>query len=357
MKHASLRLGVLTVPALLALALPGDQVGYHPAEGLSLTRTYTSKTELTLDDMEISQNGQPVQMPMEIDMDMSMSQKTVVTDKYGAFGEARPKKLTRSFDELAQQSDFSMRMQGGPGGDQDKSVESASDLQGKTVVFTWDEDSGAYKAAFSTDEGDAKLLEGLEEDMDLEALLPVKEVAEGDTWDLDVKKLRPLLAYGGNLHLKPTDEEGASSAMPGMDSMGDFSSVFGDMLEGEASAEYRGSRDVDGTKCAVIHLTLDVSASADISDKVRDAMENLPNDQVRSLEIEHMDLELEMKGEGDLYWDLEAGVPHSLELTGTTNMTMDMAMNIDIGGGSPLSMEQNLQLSGSFTNALKVAKN
>ena len=85
MKHSkALLVSALTAPALLALALPGDKVEFHPSEGLSLTRTFTSKTELTLDDMEMTMNGQPLPMEIEMDMDMTMSQTVVVTDEIGA---------------------------------------------------------------------------------------------------------------------------------------------------------------------------------------------------------------------------------------------------------------------------------
>jgi hypothetical protein len=357
MKHPYPLLCALTVPALLALTAPADKVEFHPAEGLALTRTYTSKTELTLDDMEMTMNGQPLPMEIEMDMDMTMSQRTVVTDELGALSEGRPVRLKRSFDELTQQSEFSLQMEMMPDGGQDRSIESESELEGKTVVFAWDADSGAYTTSFDGGEGDETLLEGLEEDMDLRVLLPGTEVSEGDTWELDVKSLRTLLAYGGNLKLVPNDMEGMdmNAGMPGMDSMSDFSSVFGDMLEGEASAEYRGTREIDGVSCAVIHVVVDISASADISDKVRDAMDEMP-EQISAAEIEHMDLEMELEGEGDLYWDLAAGVVHSFELSGTTSMAMDMAMALSMGEQS-MNMEQNLQLSGTFANALSVTKN
>jgi hypothetical protein len=357
MKHPTLLLlSALTAPALLALARPADQVGFHPAEGLSVTRTYTSNTEMTLDDMEMTMNGQPLPMEIEMDMDMTMSQRVVVTDEFGALSGGRPARLVRSYDELTQQSDFSVQMEMMPEGGQDRSIEAESELEGKKVVFAWNEDDGAYDTSFDGGEGDTELLEGLEEDMDLRALLPAGEVAEGDTWSIEAKNLRDLLAFGGNLKLKPTDMEDLDmGGMPGMDSMSDFSSVFGDMLEGDATAEYRGTRELDGVSCAVIHLVIDISASADISDKVRDAMGEMP-EQITSAEIDHMDLELEMEGEGDLYWDQATGVVHSFELTGTTGMAMDMAMNMAMGEQS-MSMEQMMQLSGTFTNSLKVTRN
>jgi hypothetical protein len=356
MKHPiALTVAALALPALIAAALPVDKVEFHPADGLSLTRTYSQKTELSLDDMEMSLNGQPSPMQIEMEMDMTMNQHVVVSDEISSVSEGRPAKLVRSFDELSQQSDFKVEMQQMPQGNQERSIKAESELQGKKVTFTWDADSGSYKTAFEG-EGDAALLEGLEQDMDLTVLLPTTEVKEDDTWQIDVKRLRTLLAYGGNLKLKPTEGAEGAEGMPGMDNMTDFSSVFGELLEGDAKGEYRGTREVDGTKCQVIHVKLDVNASADISDKVREAMKDMPNEQIQSIKVERMDLEMELDGEGDLYWDPAKGVAHSFELTGTTTLNMDMGMAVS-AGEQPMNIEQSFKLSGSFANSIAIRPN
>lgn len=352
MKHPiALSVAAVAIPALIAASLPADRVEFRPADGLSLTRTYTTKTELTLDDMEITMNGSPGP-EMEMEMDMTMTQRVVVSDSLGSLAEGRPAKLVRSYDELDQQSEFAMEIAMMPAGNQQKSIEATSELQGKKVVFTWDDEAQSYKTAFEG-EGDEALLEGLEEDMDLRALLPADEVTEGDTWQIEPKRLRALLAYGGNLKLKPSAEDMGGQEMPGMDGMTDFSSVFGELLEGEASGEYRGTRDVDGVNCQVIHIKLDIDASADISDKVQEAMKDLPNDQVQQIKIERMDMEMALEGEGDLYWDPAARVAHSFELTGTTTLNMDMGMTMSMGEQT-MNLEQNFKLSGSFASSIAI---
>ena len=356
MKHPiALTVAALALPALIAAALPADKVEFHPADGLSVTRTYSQKTELSLDDLDMTVNGQPPPMVPEMEMDMTMNQHVVVSDEIASMSDGRPAKLVRSYDELSQQSDFKVEMQGMPGGNQERSVKAESELQGKKVAFTWDADSNSYKTAFEG-EGDAALLEGLEQDMDLTVLLPTTEVAKGDTWQIDVKRLRTLLAYGGSLKLKPTEGAEGPGEMPGMDNMTDFSSVFGELLEGEAKGEYRGTREVDGVTCQVVHVKLDINASADISDKVQEAMKDMPNEQIQAMKFERMDLEMELDGEGDLYWDPAKGVAHSFELTGTTNLNMDMGMTLSMGEQS-MNLEQSLKLSGSFANSIAIRPN
>ena len=56
--------------------------------------------------------------------------------------------------------------------------------------------------------------------------------------------------------------------MPGMDGMSDFAAMFDDLIEGQATGEFRGMREVDGVNCAVLGIKLDVRASADLTDKV-----------------------------------------------------------------------------------------
>jgi len=356
MKHPiALTVAALAIPALIAASLPADKVEFHPADGLSVTRTYSQKTELTLDDMEMTLNGQPSPMQVEMEMNMNLTSHVVVSDAFSKVSEGRPSKLVRSYDELAQQSDFKVEIQNMPQGNQEHSVKAESELQGKKVAFTWDADTSSYKTAFEG-EGDAALLEGLEEDMDLGVLLPTSEVKENDSWDIDVKRLRTLLAYGGNLKLKPTEGAEGAQGMPGMDNMTDFSSIFGELLEGTAKGEYRGTRDVDGVKCQVIHVKLDVNASADISDKVQKAMKNMPNEQIKSIKVERMDLEMDLDGEGDLYWNPALGVAHSFELTGTTNLNMDMGMAVS-ASEQPMNIEQSFKLSGSFASSIAVRPN
>ncbi len=355
-KQAILCLSAALGPALLAASLSGDKIEFRAAEGLSLRRDFTSVHHLTLDDMEISQNGQPLPMEIQMDMEMDMRLNIGITDEYVSMGTERPAKLVRSFDELGQQSEFSMKSDQIPGGNQDKSIGAESELEGKKVVFAWDADSSAYRTSFDSGEGDESLLEGLEEDMDLRFLLPGKEVAEGDTWEVDVKKLRLLLSPGGDLKLKPSEEDmGGMGGMQGMDSMSDFSSMFDDLVQGTATAEYRGQRDIDGVSCGVILLKLDISASADLTEQIGAMAQELP-EGMGDMEIERMDLEVEIEGEGTIHWDLAAGVPHSYELPGKLGMTMDMGFAISMGEQS-LKIEQHLELSGSFTHELKIQKN
>ena len=77
MKHfKTLLLPVLLAPVLVALAAPGDKLAFHPAEGTTLVKSFTSKSQFSLDDLSMTMNGQPMPMDMDMQMDMSMHRRS-----------------------------------------------------------------------------------------------------------------------------------------------------------------------------------------------------------------------------------------------------------------------------------------
>ena len=62
----------------------------------------------------------------------------------------------------------------------------SSELEGKTVMFTWNEEDSELPASFH-ESGRRGAAEGLRRTGHV-PFLPTKEVAEGDTWGIDVKR-------------------------------------------------------------------------------------------------------------------------------------------------------------------------
>ena len=355
MKHnTTLLLSALFVPALFAFGPRSDQVTFQPEEGLSVTRAFTSETQISLDDFSMSMNGQPFPMEMEMEMDMTMNLGIEVTDEFVAMSDGKPVKLRRGYDTIGSNGTFAMEMAMMPGGGDEKTIAASSELEGKTVLFTWNEDDGAYDVAYDESEGDEELLEDLEEDMDLRVLLPEGEVAEGDTWEIDVKGLASMLMPGGDVKLVPDDMEEEMDMMPGMDKFGDWSDMLGDLLEGNASGEYKGTTEVDGVKVGVIAISISISSSNDMTEKIEEVMDEMP-DGVEDMSINHVDIELEMEGEGTLHWDLEGGLAHSFEISGTMNTIMDMGMSVSAGDQN-MDIEQTMEMSGDFNSSLAISR-
>ena len=106
-------------------------------------KTFENKAEFTLDHLSLSMNGQESPMQPEMEMTLNSTQKVVVTDEYLANRDGAPKKLRRSYDELANGVTMAMKMEMmGQSQSHDQDVKGESELEGKKVVFTWDEERG-----------------------------------------------------------------------------------------------------------------------------------------------------------------------------------------------------------------------
>jgi hypothetical protein len=344
----------LLVPTLLGSHLPADRVRFAPSEGSSVTKTFVNKAELTLQSMNVTMNGQDLPTKPEMEMTINSDQKVVVTDQYVANRDGAPKKLKRSFDELGNTVSVAMKMaMMGQSQNKDQNMTGESELQGKKVVFTWDDDKGAYSKAFDPALDKDGLLKDLEEDMDLRVLLPTHEVKTGDSWDIDdVKTLASVLAPGGNLSILPKDmssDDMAMSGMPGMGSMGDW---LRGSLEGSAKATFTGVSEVDGAKVAKIKIEAKITVSKDMTDLVQEAMKKakLPP-EAQNMSFDHMDIDYKLEADGELQWDLGAGRMHSFEMTGPSKVNMDMAMKIE-AQGQKMNIGYTMELAG--TTSLKV---
>jgi len=348
-------LSAAAVPVLLAFAWPASELVFAPAEGQGVTRKWTNQLHLSLDDMQMTMNGQPLPMEIEMEMDIDGSTEVEVTDQYVAMASGRPKQLRRTFDAVSSTGSFAMEMEMMPGGGQTRDITASSELEGKTVTFSWDEDDEGFGVEWYESEGDDKLLEGLTEDMDLRILLPDSAVEEGDTWEIDVQQLASIVAPGGNLSLVPEMDEDMGG-MPGMEGMGSgMADMVGENLEGTATAEYKGTQEVDGVTVAVIALTLDIESTNDMTEKVTEQMGQMP-DEVGEVSVEYMDVELDIEAEGTLFWNIEAKHAHSMDLSGSIRMVMDTAMTMS-PGGQEMQMEQMFEMSGTFENSMTVSDN
>ena len=134
---------------------------------------------------------------------------------------------------------------------------------------------------------------------------------------------------------------------------GSMADMLGD-IEGEASAEYKGTRDVDGVLCAVIQFTLEISSAADMTEKVAETIREQVPEGVE-VELDHMDVEMELQGEGTLLWNLASGHAHSLELSSAVTSLMDMGMSIDPGNGQMMDQAVEVEMSGSVDITITIS--
>jgi hypothetical protein len=65
------------------------------------------------------------------------------------------------------------------------------------------------------------------------------------------------------------------------------------------------------------------------------------------IDLESMDMTLSFEGEGDLLWNLETGMFHSIELSGEAAQEVDTAMNLN-----GMALEQSMSFAGTQTISL-----
>ena len=346
---------VVALPALVAFAPKADSVKFAPEAGSTVTKTFNTNSDFSLDDMTVLINGEPNPMMPEISMQMVITQNVTVTDTYDAVGTGRPTKLTRKFDSTTMDMEMNMEMDMmGETQTEDGNGSGTSKLDGTTVVFTWDEESGSYKAAFPEGaEGDAALLENLAEDMDLRGLLPESgELTVGDTYDVKLTSLIDVFAPGGDLKLDVEMEGAENMGGPDPAMMADFRRIFEEMVAGEATGKYVGTKEVDGVTVGVIELAFKINASRDMSEFVSEIMgDQMPEGM--DMSVNRLDVEFAYEGGGELHWNLAAGRAQGLALKGNADINMDMEMAMDMGGQA-MTISMEMAMSGTLENGLAV---
>jgi hypothetical protein len=341
----------LVVPIVAATTRPATKIRFAPADGSSATKTFESKSTLTLD--EFTMTGPGGSQSPEMEQTLSSNQKVVITDEYTKSKDGLPQKLARNFDELSGDMAMTMKMEFmGQSQSSEQNMRTKSELEGKKVVFTWDEQKGEHAKAFdpAADEK-AELLAGLREDMDLRGFLPKDEVKDGDEWDVEGKKLLDVFTPGGNLLLVPENSDAKSLQLAV--EMTTMMATIGDKLEGGAKCKLTAVKEIDGAQCALIHLDVKVHSKASMVDAARKMIErsDLPP-EVRGIEFEKLDVEFAFEGQGDLVWDLAAGHFRSLDLSGETTLTTEQTMKVP-GPSGKITIERKSGMSGQSSYAAK----
>ena len=345
--------------ALAASALHGqvaERVVFAPAEGTSLTKTFVTSVEMTMDDMEMLMNGEESPMMGDIEMLMTSEQVMTVTDKYVKMAEGQPAVLHRTYDELMMELeiDMSMEMMGNIQ-EQSPSGGGTSPLEGKTVVFELGDEG--YSTSFAEGEdGDDDQLSGLSEDLDLRALLPESGSAEvGGSWDIQLSTLADVFAPGGDPGWEvEIDGEGISA--PGMspDMMSQMRQFFGDLVEGTAQGELTEIREGEDGKIAVIAISMEIETAADIVEMMEAQMEDeagLPPGM--EIAIDRADVEFMADGEGVLLWNLSTNHAVSFSCETETRMIQDIGMAMEMSGQS-IEMEMASEMSGTMKLEVEV---
>ncbi|HKX46567.1 MAG TPA: hypothetical protein VJP77_07680 [Planctomycetota bacterium] len=349
-----LALPLLSATALAASTPPQAGLAWGPEAGASVTKTFEVDASYDLEDLSLVVAGQDVgEFIGTPEMTFSTLTKVVLADEYSAVGEGRPTKLVRTFEELENTFTMSVVVMEESS---DEEGESASELEGATVVFTWDPETSEYRVAYPEETaGDVALLEDLVEDTDLRGLLPTEAVEEGATWTFEARALEALLMPSGDLRWMPegmdaADVEELQVLMEGL--LEGFEDLLDELLVGERTATFAGTREVDGVRCAVVDLAVTIDSAVDLSgllqelvEKAVSMQEEVPEDF--SFSIDTADIALAVTAEGELLWDVAAGLPHSLTMTGDVNVSFELVASAT-GDSENVDVDLAADLAGTM---------
>lgn len=334
-----LGLSLLTLP-LTAFTWRGDKVAFTPAEGATVSKELSLEATFFLDDIVVSFDGQEVPADqMAADEGLLIDATIGVTDEYAKVSGAKVLTLLRTFDELA--------LEAGPES-KAEDVEPFAELEDATVEFVWDAESGEYVARYPEDEeGNEDLLEGLDADMDLLALLPDGEVSIDDTWDVSGEGLEAVFLPGGIPGMESPDD-------PRGEEIGEiFKEELQSQLEGAfgefaVHCKYVGSRDEDGALVGEISFEYDGKASIDLSEAIQRVID-LMGEQMGGVEADVVaTVDLEFEGKGTLLWNLAEGHVHGFDMKADITVLIDIEADGSAAGQSH-SIVTSAEVSGEAT--------
>lgn len=337
----------LAAPLALALAAPVDTLRYGVAADTTLEKTFVTKVALDLEEVRMVEDGQEIDPDM-IGMELTLSSTSTFgwMDTYGTAREGgAPQRLTRTFIELETETSSS---QSSIMGSQDLEVTSESELLGETVVFTFDDEGGAYAARFPEEsDADAALLEGLVAETDLAFLLPAGDVEADASWEADPRQLSALLGPGGSLKLLPNEDDLPEEARgQGAGQEFTMAEMLGE-VDGEITCTYVGMRTEDERSLMVIAVEIDVESSNDMTELMRQKMEEFDAMEGGSMSFDAVHTELVIEGEGELLWDAAAGHFAAFTFQGDMRQIMDMSMALSIGTRN-VEIAQAMTMAGSL---------
>ena len=333
--------------AILTIALAGDSPEFQAQSETTWTKSFTEQSSFGVDSMLQMVNGQEVQAP-ELEMEGTTAREVVLVDECLAAEEGRAMNSKRRFETIESRSTMSlaaMDMQ------EDHQVELSGLLTGIGLRCDWSD--GDYEFRFDEDEeGESTWLEGLSEDADYQLLLPDEEVEVGDSWVVDLSEGQDLFAPGGRLGMKLDDAASGSFNLLDREdvvlvAMISLAELCEDM-EGEVTATWSETREVDGRQLAVIQLELEVELEADLAEEFSELTSGGTYLQRDELVFE---VKTALEGKGELLWDLEGDHFRSFELECESTYEIELSWMMDFG-----EVAVEVEASGTSKLAAEAAK-
>ncbi|MCC7015006.1 MAG: hypothetical protein IT454_20755 [Planctomycetes bacterium] len=311
-------------PILAPLPL-GDELEFKVKADTRLEKTFDSELALELAEMKMKFGDEelPADHTDGLEMQIVSKDHLVFVDHYRALADGRPTSLVRTFEAL--ESSESQKQSFDGEGDE-STTDKESKLEGKSVLFQWNEEQSEFAVSFHEDEGDAELLTELVEDTDLRAFLPGKSVAAGDSWPVEARAFDAILSPGGDLALLSGEEADDSE---------EVDDQLDQNLSGEIKVTFVETRDEAGTRVAVLHVEAELATHSESTSE---------EDGESSVETYRIELDVE----GDILWDLAHGRPWSYAIEGKSQVVVETKSEVALED-TQLSMSQTLRFEGKYS--------
>ena len=325
------------------------RIAFDPAVGLALERSWEDEHDLLSESVRLMHGEASV--PMAGQMRLRSRHVLKVIDHFRELADGRPTNLRRTFTECRRDSQMGFReMQGvNPTAPM---VQSSPLGKGVSVVFVWSPEESLYGRHYDATEGEEENLIGLEEDLDLGALLPPEPVAVGASWNVEPTALGQLFAPGGSIPYdlpRKTDPRLLRTLDSGLASGLDH--TFRGQYAGTFVVSLREVRETDGRREAVLALESDFKVSSDQVEQVQSKLG--PAERAAGMVFQEATLVLQFQGSGELVWDLDGGFGRSLSmeleerakqrLVFVTAKTMDAKDTQDMQMAGKLTIQMSAQ--------------
>lgn len=260
--------------------------------------------------MSMERDGEPVEGMGGGSASSATEVAETYVDRYLEVADGKPQKVRRQWTDVSGKTSMSM-------GDNSNEREIESPFKGLVVEI--DAEGEAKVVEGSEPEGE-EALKGHKPALCLDALLPAKEVAVDDAWDLDKDAIVEALHQDVLAKLMPPParpeggegrgQRGGGGGRGGMRGGGGRRGSRLNELDWTGEAKVLSiDEEVDGVACTVVELKLEASGSRELPPmgRPRDGALAAPfeNTQTYSYELE-----------GKLHWDNAAKRPLKLELKG-----------------------------------------
>lgn len=335
----------LSIPLVVGFAAVADELAFHPGKDVKTQKELRMEAEFKVEEASFTVNGEP--MPGEV-LDQVMAQEILIslaidaTETFVATKDGKPTDLLRAYEKIKTSAEI---------GDETKESDTPSDLEGKTVRFTWNEKTKAYDKSFHESKGDEGDLERLIDDMEVRALLPDKKVSEGDTWTVDATALEALFFPGGVISSAKDKGDG-----PDLDAIvEDVGQQIQEALKDfRVTCTYKGTREEGGTKVGAIAFVYDGKADIDLVPMLEKLAESVGGEGVPEMDFT-ASAAMQLEGEGLLLWDLAAGVMHSYEMKSKVGFDLNVQVHAD-QDGQQIEVALSGSLGGNVTWEMKHAQ-